>query len=123
MKLRLVLVLNDGTSNEKFSEICQESKHNVRVAYNNEAGTFLVENGKMVDYGIHIGKVTSIIASESHILTSFFKNYHITPTWINCNYTWGWFDEETGHWTGAVGKVKKGDMNYEFGAIYGSCLS
>ena len=28
------------------------------------------------------------------------------PNWINCNYTWGWFDDETGQWTGAVGQVK-----------------
>ena len=42
---------------------------------------------------------------DYEILSSFFENYHITPTWINCYYTWGVFDEETGHWTGAVGKV------------------
>ena len=44
---------------------------------------------------------------DYEILKSFFQNNYINPTWIDCNYTWGWFDNETGHWTGAVGKVKK----------------
>ena len=39
------------------------------------------------------------------ILKLFFKNKNIN--WINCNYTWGWYDDETGRWTGAVGKVNK----------------
>ena len=37
---------------------------------------------------------------------SFFSNFKIKLTWINCNYTWGWFDDEAGHWTGAVGQVE-----------------
>ena len=43
---------------------------------------------------------------DYEILKSFFQNNYINPTWIDCNYTWGWFDNETGHWTGAVGKVQ-----------------
>ena len=35
----------------------------------------------------------------------FFLNYNILVNWTNCNYTWGWFDYETGKWTGAVGQV------------------
>ena len=36
---------------------------------------------------------------------SFFKNHDIVPIWMNCHYTWGVYDEESGKWTGAVGKV------------------
>ena len=32
-------------------------------------------------------------------------NNNIVINWINCNYTWGIFDYETGKWTGAVGQV------------------
>ena len=38
------------------------------------------------------------------ILEVFFENKNIN--WINCNGISGWYDDETGRWTGAVGKVK-----------------
>ena len=38
-------------------------------------------------------------------LSMFFSNYNIVTNWIECNYTWGWLHDETGKWTGAVGKV------------------
>ena len=41
---------------------------------------------------------------------SFFKNHDIVPVWINCHYTWGVYDEESGRWTGAVGKVRRGKL-------------
>ena len=60
----------------------------------------------MVEYPLWLKKGDrSNIAFNYEILSSFFENYNITPTWINCNYTWGWFDEETGNWTGCLGKV------------------
>ena len=49
--------------------------------------------------------VRSYIPYDYEILSSFFENYHIIVTWIDCNFNFGLFDEETGHWTGAVGKV------------------
>ena len=47
----------------------------------------------------------SRIPYDFEILEVFFENKNIN--WINCNYTWGWYDDETGRWTGAVGKVNK----------------
>ena len=47
----------------------------------------------------------SFISEDDEILSMFFLNYNIIINWIDCNYTWGWFDYETGKWTGAVGKV------------------
>ena len=35
----------------------------------------------------------------------FFLNNNIIINWIDCNYIWGWFDDETGKWTDAVGQV------------------
>ena len=46
----------------------------------------------------------SNIPYDFEILEVFFENKIIN--WINCNYTWGWYDDETEKWTGAVGKVK-----------------
>ena len=46
------------------------------------------------------------ISQEYEMLKTLFSKFNIKPTWINCNYTWGWFDEETGHSTGALGQVE-----------------
>ena len=44
---------------------------------------------------------------EFEILEIFFKTENvIVKNWIDCNGTWGGYDDETGRWTGAVGKVK-----------------
>ena len=45
------------------------------------------------------------LSKDDEILSKLFRNYNIIINLINCNYTWGWFDAETGKWTGAVGKV------------------
>ena len=48
---------------------------------------------------------SSSIPYEWEIIKPFLDHYSLTPTWINCNFTWGVLDEETGTWTGAVGMV------------------
>ena len=101
------LRIQDRRANKENKDICQEPKHNATVAYNNEYFNFELDNeGKMVEYQIEpITGVATTIPWEWEIISSFLENYHIKTTWIDCNGTWGWFDEETGHWTGAVGKV------------------
>ena len=47
----------------------------------------------------------SNIPYDFEILEDFLKSYVIATNWIDCNDTWGWYDDETGRWTGAVGKV------------------
>ena len=39
------------------------------------------------------------------ILSTFFSRNNLSPIWIYANQTWGWRDEESGLWNGAVGKV------------------
>ena len=48
----------------------------------------------------------SLFPYDWEIIKPFLDHYTLTPTWIDCNRIWGVFDEETGTWTGAVGKVK-----------------
>ena len=78
----------------------------INIAYNNDPGWFEIVNNSMVEYLANIieGEATNI-ASDFEILEIFFKSYVIAVNWIDCNYTWGWYDDETGRWTGAVGKV------------------
>ena len=70
----------------------------VRMAYNQDPGYFeLDKDMKMVK-----------LSTSDKILESFFSSENLTPVWENANYTWGWLDEETGRWTGAVGLVSLG---------------
>ena len=48
----------------------------------------------------------SRIPYDFEILEIFFKTNNIIVNWLDCNYTRGWYDDKTGRWTGAVGKVK-----------------
>ena len=46
------------------------------------------------------------ISHNFEIIGKFLRHYTIIPTWIDCRYTFGWFDEESGNWTGEIGKVR-----------------
>ena len=108
-----MMIFKNGTSkdNLQYKDLCQE-EHEVRIAFNNEENFFeidnitntmieypkMTENGLISDYGQH--------SHEYEILKSLFSKFNVKPTWINCNYTWGWFDDEAGHWTGATGQVE-----------------
>ena len=115
-----VIITKDGTvrGNLKYKDYCPHTKeaadqkrHESTIAYNNDGIFFQVhdDTNTMKEFSLWL----TLFESEKHhynsrnweILKMFFDNYNINPTWINCHYTWGWFDEETGKWTGAVGKV------------------
>ena len=78
----------------------------INVAHNNQHLLFEIANNSMVEWWDYWGlthELTSI-PYDFEILEVFFENRNIN--WINCNGTWGWYDYETGRWTGAVRKVK-----------------
>ena len=86
--------------------LCREKRAD--IAHNNEPGIFEVDEntGDMVRYPVDITQgILSYISHDWEVLDSFFKTYNIVPTWINCHYTWGWYDKEQDKWTGATGKV------------------
>ena len=87
-----------------WGDLCREKR--VNIAYNNYRWIFGVndETGEMVRYPVTPAFEAYIYDWE--ILDSFFNIHDIVPVWINCNFTWGWYDEGSGKWTGAVGKVR-----------------
>ena len=109
-----MMIFKNGTTKGdlQYKDLCKE-EHEVRIAHNNEAPYFAIDNitNTMVEFP-KFNKYVGFISDhgqQSHeweILKSFILKYNIKPTWINCNYTWGWFDDEAGHWTGAVGQVE-----------------
>ena len=103
-----LLMFNNGSvsANIRYRDICSE-KFVVNVAFNQETGIFEIVNNSMIDYDhIHVYGVENFIPEVHEIVSKFNENYNITVNWLDCNYTWGWFDYDTGHWTGAVGKVE-----------------
>ena len=101
------MISNDGSASKEYKDMCVGPKNFARIAYNNDVW-FDIWYGEMWLYPVYpvVGEYPQVVY-DWEILKPFFEEYHITPTWINCNYTWGIFDEETGHWTGAVGKVRR----------------
>ena len=105
-----------------FDEVCKEKI--AYAAYNNDPPQWKLSNitGEMVRYPVR-GYVSTVnVAQEWEIQAAFLEYNDITPHWINCNYTWGWFDNVTNTWTGAVGVIERDEADYAiwgFGATYG----
>ena len=105
-----MMIFKNGTTKDhlQYKDLCKE-EHQVRIAYNNEVDWFEIDNitNSMVEYP-HWKSVieeAGYLSYEFEMFESFFLKHNIKPSWINCNYTWGWFDNETDLWTGAVGQV------------------
>ena len=114
--MKLIIHNNGSVSkNVRYQDLCvvyTVERFSVNVAYNYDSEIFEVENNLMIDlrkkYGYTNGDMVGVYsntADNDEILSMFFLNHNIIINWIDCNYTWGWFDYETGKWTGAVGKV------------------
>ena len=93
-------------------EAVEPKKNEVRVAYNNEPEVFLINNDTNIMTEFPLWLTLSIseqypyVSMDFEMLQIFFDNNNIKPVWINTHYTWGWYDEETGSWTGGVGQVR-----------------
>ena len=98
-----MLIFKNGTTKDDliFNDLCK-IEHEIRIAYNNEGEIFKIDNitNTMVEYPHWIIMTTGLsqLSDDYEMLKSFFSKFNVKPTWINCNYTWGWFDDETGHW-------------------------
>ena len=108
-KSQMITIQITSGSKKGFQDPCpQHDQRVVRMAYNNYLATFFeVRDGKMVEYPPRlIREVWGSISYDWEILALFFSLNNLSPEWIYCNDTWGWLDKDTGHWTGAVGKVQ-----------------
>ena len=83
----------------------------MRVASNNDPPYFEVVNDAkvegawghtMVEYEESTG-----VSWFWEIEKSFHDNFHLSPTFYDNNYTWGWWDESQGRYTGALGMVRQ----------------
>ena len=102
-------LLHDATvrSDIHFYDVCKVAD-SVTIAFNNLWLWFEFDHGteSMEPFPLRpVNGWYTKIPRDWEIIQSFFDQYSLSPTWIDCNLIWGVFDEETGTWTGAVGKV------------------
>jgi hypothetical protein len=97
-----MLLTKNGKVNRGIDEVCTDKF--VRVAFNQDSESFEVntETNALIEYPMKAGEP----AWPWEILSSFFANNKLTPTFKDCNQTWGSLDEDTGLWNGAVAMVK-----------------
>ena len=95
------LLLRNGLVNKPIKEVC--SKQLVRVAFNNDESVVEVdpETDWFIEYHLNL-----YVLWDYEIMVTFFEAYNLEATFLDCNYTWGWYEEGLG-WTGAIGKVGK----------------
>ena len=103
-------MFNNGTvsKNTQFREICSKQIVNARVAY--EASPWAMievanETNTMIEWLVYtVAGEYSQMPWDWEVLKPFLVHNNIEVTWIPC-HTDGVYDEETGSWNGAVGKV------------------
>ena len=107
-----LLISSDGTvfPEAKYKDICYEINY-LRVAVNIEEGIF--EFAKNTTGFTDIERYPneyhktgfSNIIFEYEVLDIFFERFNIIPIYSDMNFTWGWYEEDTGLWTGGTGAV------------------
>ena len=104
------VLISKQISYKSYKEICSGEKKKVNLAYWGNWGGFKVENNSLLHYPArqpndYIHGKFSKKPYDWEVLYDFFAIYNIEPNWLHCNYTYGWYDEELGGWTGCMGKV------------------
>ena len=93
---------------KSYKDICSGEKRRVRIGFNNDPNLMVVENNTlMMDIPRQsniFGQVTRM-SEDWEVLSKFISLHNIEPNWLDCNWSWGWYDEEQGAWTGCMGKV------------------
>ena len=121
-----LMIFHDGSVNRnlKYKDVCPVAQldsepeyHHINIAYNNDPPYFEFNDESQTmtefplpstpsDLNLRLSKFHPTISYSWEVLKIFIQHNNIVPNWIDCNFTWGWYDDETGKWTGAVGKVK-----------------
>ena len=103
------VLISKEISYKSYKEICSGEPKKVNLGYNNDWGYLEVEDNSLVHIpkkmkdGIH-GQ-SSAMTYNWEVLAMFLSIHNIEPNWLDCNMTWGWYDEDLGGWTGCMGKV------------------
>ena len=81
-------------------------KKKLRITYNNYGNSWNMTNSGSMDTGTY----------EGYLMHTFTQKYQLQTEFLNANWQWGSFDEETKLWNGGVGNVCKTSY-YVFGYL------
>ena len=103
------VLINKEISYKSYKEICSGEPKKVNMGYIYDEKFFKVENNTIVlisrkpkDY---IYGVEASLPYDGEVLSKFISTYNIEPNWLDCNGTYGYYDEDLGGWKGCIGKV------------------
>ena len=102
------VLISKEISYKSYKEICSGEPKKVNLGFNNDYNILKVENNTLMPYpplGTYLYGEMAALSYSWEVLLKFFSIHSIEPNWLNCDFTWGWFDEEQGGWTGCMGKV------------------
>ena len=86
-----------------YKNLCSGEKVKVNLGFNNDPGILTVENNTLLPYPKQSFLDEGPYMSAAwEVLSLFFNVHNIEASWTNCNFTWGWYDEDTGGWTGCM---------------------
>ena len=107
---------------KSYKEICSGEPKKVNLGFNNDFNFMKVENNTLTTYPQSCGDFPykpseyqksnpcifgslATMAKLWEVFSTFFSIHNIDPNWLDCNWSWGWYDKELGGWTGCMGKV------------------
>ena len=102
------VLISKEISYNSYKEICSGEPKKVNLGYNNDYNILKVENNTLMpypSYGDFLYGEISQLSYNWEVLSKFISIHNIEPNWLDCNYPWGWYDEDLGGWTGCMGKV------------------
>ena len=122
-KYHQVLISKD-INFESYKEICSGEPRKVNLGFNNDkalmhvdtaTNTILRDPQSCGDFPFRskpnqinnpcVHGARTNMAFDWEILSTFFSIHNIEPNWLDCDWSWGWYDEDLGGWTGCMGKV------------------
>ena len=90
-----------------YKDICGGERKKVHVGFNPDPLYMWVENNTLASSPpqTYRNNHNSFISHTWEVLEIFFKIHNLQPDWHDCDWVWGWYNKETGGWTGCLGKV------------------
>ena len=103
------VLISKEVSWKSYKEICLGEPKEVNLGFWGNWFHMKVENNSLQasdrNTASYIYGDGSNMVYDSEVLLAFFSIHNIEPNWLDCNYTYGYYDEDLGGWTGYVGKV------------------
>ena len=104
------VLISKEISYKSYKEICSGEPKKINLGYwGNWGWAFNVENNSLVHtpkkLSDYIHNKNPSMAYDWEVFSKFFSAHNIEPNWLDCNYSYGSYDEDLGGWTGCMGKV------------------